>query len=129
MLNLVPVFLIAAQESCFSPKEDSLTDIIEAGYGKICFFDMTELAKVKYYYSLVWVTFPAPLYVKSMFNEYSTKKGLTRFAFGSAHRAKDLLLVEDIEKWCHHKIEFDQIRNVYNFKLEIDAEAKTEKEK
>ena len=127
LINLIPIFC-TVEEPYFSPREKSLANIHDAKWGIAGFVEKVNVIKLKSENDRVMVTFPAPLYVQdAMFSDSYMERGLTKFSFGRYGCARNLLLVEDIEKWCHNKIEFDRIRNIYDFKLEMSAEAKPKK--
>jgi hypothetical protein len=105
------------------PKECVLTDPYKIKYNEIGFVHLSSLVDIINEHSRIMVAMPAPCRAQKEYESDKKCAGWPRVSFGIYWSADHLLLIEDIEEWCHGFIGFDKIRNIYDLKKELTVKA------
>lgn len=129
-LNLIPVLRVMENDGGTphsKPSERVLNDPHCIRYNEIGFVEMCGLASIATGYTRVPVYFPAPCRPEHIEQDRKCG-GWPRVSFVVYWSANRLLLVEDIEKYCQRRLEFGEIRSIFDLKKELTVSKKEKKD-
>lgn len=105
------------------PRERWLTDDIYGKGSTVGFVSRNSVINADSDMKRIMVSVPGSV----LSHEWESRKAHKAFpqvSFGGYYQVDRLLVMDDVHKWCHHHLEFEDIRTVWDIHIELTSEVR-----